>query len=121
MTAFVASSSSFCPIVLKSSLGCSSPDLDEQLFFHASEVLQPEGHEGAPIPFKDAITAGDEVEFLVGQNTGKRSNFVAKQVRSAPIFTSKNRHSYNAGVWDAFKMHSKPYINSLPRGQSQQK
>ena len=46
----------------------SSPELDEQLFFHASELVQPEGEEQKP--FLDFIAPGDEVEFVIGQNTG---------------------------------------------------
>ena len=72
---------------------CSSPQLDEQLFFHASEVVKPEGDDSHKT-FQELIVPGDEVEFIVGQNTGTRMNFVAQKVSKldmAAIICSMSR------------------------------
>lgn len=58
--------------------------MDEQLFFHASELVRPE--EQAKTPFLDFISPGDEVEFVVGQNTGSRMNLVAQKACSHLLF-----------------------------------
>lgn len=60
---------------------CSVPELDEQLFFHASELVHDELEGGTPKPFLESIFPGDEVQFIVGQNTGSRLNFVAQKVK----------------------------------------
>ena len=58
---------------LKAKIICRSPDLNEQLFFHGSEVVKPEEFKGNALSyFKEHIAAGDEVEFVVG--AGQRSS-----------------------------------------------
>lgn len=61
-----------------------SPDLGEQLFFHASEVVLPDDFKGSKVAyFAQHFAAGDEVAFVVG--TGQRGNLVGQQVTSFAV------------------------------------
>jgi len=75
--------------VVKENFGfIGSPELGEQLFFHASEVVTPDDFEGSKAAyFSQHLAAGDEVAFVVG--TGQRGNIVGQQVKKLPVNSVK--------------------------------